>query len=113
MMSLFGDAAPAGEPELTIVRATFQGSDELTFSDLITGYTRLRVLTYSNSLPMLEIMQRKLVSLPSDRTLYDMDRTGLQSGAWKSIELYCRADCVENENQGSIVTSEPLGWWNN
>jgi hypothetical protein len=47
-MSMFGDAAPAGEPELTIVRATFQGSDELTFSDLITGYTRLRVLTYSN-----------------------------------------------------------------
>jgi hypothetical protein len=53
MMSMFGDAAPAGEPELTIVQASFQGSDELTFSDLITGYTRLRVLTYSNSLPII------------------------------------------------------------
>ena len=53
MMSMFGDTAPAGEPGLQIVRATFQGSDERSFTDLITGYTRLRVLTYSNSLPII------------------------------------------------------------
>jgi len=40
-------------PSLQVVQASFTASREATFADLITGYASLRVLTYSNSVPII------------------------------------------------------------
>lgn len=42
-----------GAPSLQVVQASFVGSREASFADLFAGYTSLRVLTYSNSVPII------------------------------------------------------------
>jgi len=50
-LSLFGDTNPGGADKLNVVHAQFKKSEPFTFA-LFDGFTSLRVLTYSVSIPM-------------------------------------------------------------
>ena len=51
--SLFGKSSLRGSPKLGVVRARFEGHEQTSFEDLLTGYSSMRVLTYSNSVSMI------------------------------------------------------------
>src|SRR5215218_2657755 len=51
--TLFGGASVDDSRKLGVVRAGFVGHEESSFEDLISGYSSMRVLTYSNSLSMI------------------------------------------------------------
>ncbi|MDP9437642.1 MAG: phospholipase D family protein [Actinomycetota bacterium] len=62
--SLLGDDAfGGGGPKLGFVRASFGGKGEASFEDLVTGYSRMRVLTYSSSVPIINEAARTLDEL--------------------------------------------------
>jgi hypothetical protein len=51
--SLFGESSLRGTPKLGVVRARFEGHQQVSFEDLLSGYSSMRVLTYSNSVSMI------------------------------------------------------------
>ena len=51
--TLFGGSSVDDARKLGVVRARFVGHEQSSFEDLISGYSSMRVLTYSNSLFMI------------------------------------------------------------
>lgn len=51
--TLFGESAVDDSRKLGVVRARFEGHEQSSFEDLISGCSSMRVLTYSNSLSMI------------------------------------------------------------
>jgi hypothetical protein len=51
--TLFGGFPLADTPKLGVVRARFEGREEMSFEELLSGCSSLRVLTYSNSLSII------------------------------------------------------------
>ncbi|HET9928973.1 MAG TPA: hypothetical protein VFQ09_09180, partial [Rubrobacter sp.] len=51
--TLFGGSSVDDARKLGVVRARFVGHEQSSFEDLISGYSSMRVLTYSNSLSMI------------------------------------------------------------
>lgn len=52
-LSLFGTPSPEGPAELGVVHARFAGHSRSSFEGLISGYSSMRVLTYSNSVSVI------------------------------------------------------------
>jgi len=50
---LFGSSSPEASTKLEIVNARFDSHSRSSFEDLISGYSSMRVLTYSNSISMV------------------------------------------------------------
>ena len=51
--SLFGDTIAESSSKLNIVQATFESFQQTSFEELIAGYSSLKVLTYSNSVSII------------------------------------------------------------
>src|SRR4051794_14296644 len=51
--TLFGVSSVSDSRKLGVVRARFVGHEQSSFEDLISGYSSMRMLTYSNSLSMI------------------------------------------------------------
>jgi hypothetical protein len=51
--TLFGGTSVDDSRKLGVVRARFVGHEHNSFEDLVSGYSSMRVLTYSNSLSMV------------------------------------------------------------
>jgi putative DNA primase/helicase len=60
---LVQDALLDDSGKLGIVRATFEGFEKSSFEDLISGYSSLRVLTYSSSVPIINRAAEKMDNL--------------------------------------------------
>lgn len=58
--SLFGDSSPEESGKLEVVHARFDGSSRSSFEGLISGYSSMRVLTYSNSISIISRAARAL-----------------------------------------------------
>lgn len=62
-LSLFDDSTPGGTTKLGIVHAKFVGQSRDSFDGLISGYSSMRVLTYSNSVSVVLRAAEKLDSM--------------------------------------------------
>ncbi|WP_119068765.1 phospholipase D family protein [Rubrobacter indicoceani] len=60
---LFQDALLDDVSKLGVVRARFEGFERSSFEDLISGYSSLKVLTYSSSLPIVNRAAEAMDSL--------------------------------------------------
>jgi hypothetical protein len=60
---LVQDALLDDTGKLGIVRATFEGFEKSSFEDLISGYSSLKVLTYSSSVPIISRAAEKMENL--------------------------------------------------
>ena len=60
---LVQDALLDDTGKLGIVRATFEGFEKSSFEDLISGYSSLKVLTYSSSVPIINRAAEKMENL--------------------------------------------------
>lgn len=60
---LLQDALLDEAGKLGIVRASFEGFEQSSFEDLIVGYSSLKVLTYSSSVPIINRAAEEMESL--------------------------------------------------
>ena len=98
--TLFGDSSVDDSRKLSVVRARFEGHEERSFEDLISGSSSMRVLTYSNSLSMLA----KTAALVDDLEII-FGREDIVGAAEK---LYWYQDELLKAVREEVRTADPL-----
>lgn len=86
--------------KLGVVRATFVGHEQSSFEDLISGYSSMRVLTYSNSLSMIS----RTASLVEDLEII----FGREDIVGEAEKLYWYQDELVREVRDQIKSADPL-----
>ncbi len=86
--------------KLGVVRARFVGHEESSFEDLISGYSSMRVLTYSNSLSMIS----RTASLVEDLEIV----FGREDIVGEAEKLYWHQDELVRAVRDQIKSEEPL-----
>ncbi len=86
--------------KLGVVRARFVGHEQSSFEDLISGYSSMRVLTYSNSLSMIS----RTASLVEDLEIV----FGREDIVGEAEKLYWHQDELVRAVRDQIKSEEPL-----
>ncbi len=86
--------------KLGVVRARFVGHEQSSFEDLISGYSSMRVLTYSNSLSMIS----RTASLVEDLEII----FGREDIVGEAEKLYWHQDELVRAVRDQIKSADPL-----
>ena len=98
--TLFGGSSVDDSRKLGVVRARFVGREESSFEDLISGYSSVRVLTYSNSLSMIS----RAASLVEDLEII----FGREDIVGEAEKLYWFQDELVRAVREQIGSADPL-----
>jgi hypothetical protein len=98
--TLFGGSSVDDARKLGVVRARFVGHEQSSFEDLISGYSSMRVLTYSNSLSMIS----RTATLVDDLEIV----FGREDIVGEAEKLYWHQDELVRAVRQQIESADPL-----
>src|SRR5918993_4128691 len=98
--TLFGGTSVDDSRKLGVVRARFVGHEQSSFEDLISGYSSMRVLTYSNSLSMIS----RTADLVDDLEIV----FGREDIVGEAEKLYWHQDELVRAVRQQIESADPL-----
>jgi hypothetical protein len=98
--TLFGGSSVDDARKLGVVRARFVGHEQSSFEDLISGYSSMRVLTYSNSLSMIS----RSANLVDDLEIV----FGREDIVGEAEKLYWHQDELVRAVRQQIDSADPL-----
>jgi hypothetical protein len=98
--TLFGGTSVDDSRKLGVVRARFVGHEHNSFEDLVSGYSSMRVLTYSNSLSMIS----RTAALLDDLEIV----FGREDIVGEAEKLYWYQDELVRAVRDQIKSADPL-----
>src|SRR5215210_8035024 len=98
--TLFASSSVDDARKLGVVRARFVGHEQSSFEDLISGYSSMRVLTYSNSLSMIS----RTAALLDDLEIV----FGREDIVGEAEKLYWHQDELVRAMRDQIKSADPL-----